>query len=658
MLTVTVPPARAVTYTVTNTSDSGSGSLRAAISDANATADNDVIVFDIPGCPNGVCTIVLTSGQFTVSGNNSAGTLTISHSAGPQNLIISGNHVSRIFYVDSGAHLSVDGLTMERGTAEAGGGILSRGDLRITNAAIQDCVSINYWAGGGIANYGGNLVLELTEVRNNTATWGGGGIFSIDGPLSIRDSTIAGNVGYGGGGIDLSAYANYSWSATIVNSTLSGNVSRHPDGDLQAGGAVYLENSQVPVLFINVTVTMNSAVTGGAVFADGLIGGSMYFRNSIFSGNKGSQYPDLDTRYGSYHDLGNNLIGVAPLLGALANNGGLTRTHALLAGSPAINAGNNCVLTKNGCGDGNPALSTDQRGFDRVGTVDIGAFELGAPGNSRPRRIRADFDGDGKTDLSVFRPSDGNWYALKSGGGVLVTSWGAATDTTVPGDYDHDGKADMAVYRPSSGQWFILRSSDFTVNVVGWGAGGDVPTAGDFDGDGKADEAVYRPSAGQWFVFRSSDNGASIINWGNATDVPVQSDYDGDGKTDVAVFRPSTGQWFLFRSTDGPLVAGWGIAGDKPIEADYDGDNKDDIAVYRPSDGNWYIFRSSDSSASIINWGNATDIPVPGDYDGDGKDDEAIYRDGTWFVLQSTAGVLVASWGAAGDIPIPARYIP
>src|SRR6185369_4108588 len=141
---------------------------------------------------------------------------------------------------------------------------------------------------------------------NNTATWGGGGIFSIDGPLSIRDSTIAGNVGYGGGGIDLSAYANYSWSATIVNSTLSGNVSRHPDGDLQAGGAVYLENSEVPVHFINVTVTMNSAVTGGAVFADGLIGGSMYFRNSIFSGNKGSQYPDLDTRYGSYHDLGNN----------------------------------------------------------------------------------------------------------------------------------------------------------------------------------------------------------------------------------------------------------------------------------------------------------------------------------------------------------------
>jgi len=271
---------------------------------------------------------------------------------------------------------------------------------------------------------------------------------------------------------------------------------------------------------------------------------------------------------------------------------------------------------------------------------------------------RADFDGDGKTDLSVFRPSDGNWYALKSDGGVLVTSWGAATDTTVPGDYDHDGKADMAVYRPSSGQWFILRSSDFTVNVVGWGAGGDVPTAGDFDGDGKADEAVYRPSAGQWFVFRSSDNGASIINWGNATDVPVQSDYDGDGKTDVAVFRPSTGQWFLFRSTDGPLVAGWGIAGDKPVEADYDGDNKDDIAVYRPSDGNWYIFRSSDSSASIVNWGNATDVPVPGDYDGDGKDDEAIYRDGTWFVLQSTAGVLVANWGVAGDIPIPAKYIP
>jgi len=282
---------------------------------------------------------------------------------------------------------------------------------------------------------------------------------------------------------------------------------------------------------------------------------------------------------------------------------------------------------------------------------------VSSPGTST--EARADFDGDGKTDFSVFRPSDGNWYASKSGGsGALVVNWGAATDTLMPGDFDGDGKTDTAVFRPSSGQWFILRSSDSTVNIVGWGNPGDVPEIGDYDGDGKADQTVYRPSTGQWLLLKSSGNGVSISDWGNATDVPVPADYDGDGKTDAAVFRPSTGQWFVLRSTAGVLVTGWGSPGDKPVPADYDGDNKDDIAIYRPSGGNWFIFKSTDNTALIANWGNATDIPVPGDYDGDGRDDEAVFRNGTWFVLQSGGSPLVASWGVAGDIPIPTKYIP
>src|SRR5260221_4972833 len=118
------PSVLAATYTVTNTNDSGPGSLREAVATANSTSADDLIVFDILGCPNGVCMIVLTSGQFLVSGSDSAGTLTISNPVGPQSLIVSGNHASRIFYVDSGAHLSVDGLTMHRGTAERAGGIL------------------------------------------------------------------------------------------------------------------------------------------------------------------------------------------------------------------------------------------------------------------------------------------------------------------------------------------------------------------------------------------------------------------------------------------------------------------------------------------------------------------------------------------------------
>jgi cytochrome c peroxidase len=275
-----------------------------------------------------------------------------------------------------------------------------------------------------------------------------------------------------------------------------------------------------------------------------------------------------------------------------------------------------------------------------------------------PPRSRADFDGDGRTDISVYRPTDNNWYVFRSAGGVSVTNWGAAGDALTPGDFDGDGKADQAVYRPSSGQWYVFRSSDSAVTIASFGTSGDVPVAGDYDGDGKTDLAQFRPSDGYWYIYRSTDSSVSIINWGGSGDVPVPADFDADGKSDAAIYRPASGTWYVYRSTAGPLVAAWGISGDRPVQADYDGDDKADLAVFRPADGNWYVFRSSDSQVAITNWGGATDVPTPGDFDGDGKDDPAIFRNGTWYVYRSTVGPLVATWGVTGDIPIPSRYIP
>ena len=271
---------------------------------------------------------------------------------------------------------------------------------------------------------------------------------------------------------------------------------------------------------------------------------------------------------------------------------------------------------------------------------------------------RADFDADGKSDLSVYRASDSNWYVFNSSGGTIVRNWGLPTDVLTPGDFDGDGKADAAAYRPSTGQWYVLRSSDSSVNILTFGVSGDIPAAGDYDGDGKADEAVFRPSTGVWYVYRSSDGGVSITAWGASGDVPVASDYDGDGKYDVGVFRPSNGVWYVYRTTAGPLVATWGVSTDKPVQADYDGDGKTDLAIYRPSEGNWYVYRSTDNSIGITNWGNATDTTAPGDFDGDGKYDFSVFRSGTWYIYESTAGPVVATWGIAGDVPIPAKYIP
>ncbi len=283
------------------------------------------------------------------------------------------------------------------------------------------------------------------------------------------------------------------------------------------------------------------------------------------------------------------------------------------------------------------------------------------------QKSRADFDGDGKTDVSVFRPSDGNWYLNRSMAGFAALGWGISTDTLVPGDYDGDGKADTAVFRPTNTagatDYYILNSNGFTVTGVSWGNTGDVPVVGDYDGDSKADFAVFRPSTNVWYVLNSSNGSNYIEPFGVGGDVPMSMDTNGDGRAQIAVFRSSNNTWYIARPTGTPATnfdaIPFGIAGDKLVPADYDGDNKDDIAVYRPSTGRWYVAKST-GGISNTPFGISTDTPVPGDYDGDGSDDLAVFRpsSGQWIVLRSTAGLMIQPFGVSTDVPVPAKYIP
>jgi aldose sugar dehydrogenase len=285
------------------------------------------------------------------------------------------------------------------------------------------------------------------------------------------------------------------------------------------------------------------------------------------------------------------------------------------------------------------------------GLLYILSFGLGKIFVVSGQQTSVDFDGDGRSDITVYR--DGTWFILHSSdGGRTATGWGGLDqDIPVPADYDGDGEADIAVYR--DGNWFIKRSSDGEVTVIGWGELlADIPVPGDYDGDGKADVAVYR--GGTWFIIRSSDGGFTVTGWGGlAQDITVPADYDGDGKTDPVVYR--NGTWFIKRSSDGGQMAiGWGgLAQDIPLPADYDGDGKADAAVYR--NGTWFILRSSDGGQMTVGWGGLPqDVPVPGDYDGDGKTDIAVYRNGTWFILRSSdGGQTTVGWGGLPqDMPL------
>lgn len=271
-----------------------------------------------------------------------------------------------------------------------------------------------------------------------------------------------------------------------------------------------------------------------------------------------------------------------------------------------------------------------------------------------------DYDGDGLSDISIFRPSNGQWWYHQSGDNITRSfQFGSSTDKPVPADFDGDQKTDIAIYRPSTGEWFILRSSNLTFFSVPFGISTDRPAPGDFDGDGMADIVVFRPSEGVWYIGKSS-GGTQITQWGGAGDVPVGRDYDGDGKSDVAIFRPGDGSWWANRSTAGIFVTAFGVGTDKPVPADYTGDGKTDIAVWRPGNGSWYVLRSEDNSFFALPFGANGDIPSAADYDGDGKADFAVFRPNgaNWFIQRSTSGILIQQFGSTGDIPTPASFVP
>ncbi len=244
--------------------------------------------------------------------------------------------------------------------------------------------------------------------------------------------------------------------------------------------------------------------------------------------------------------------------------------------------------------------------------------------------VPGDYDGDGLADFAVFRPDDPAtsqdecaggcvWYVLKSSDGNWQPSYfGSKDDKPTPADFDGDGLTDVAVFRPSTNTWHIMRSSDNSYYNVVFGNSTDTPVPSDYDGDGIDDLAMWSATTATWSVKNSSDQTTTTQQWGTYTDVPVIGDYDGDGKTDFANWQ-SNGDWLILLSADGQIkTENFGVfSSDIPVPGNYDGDDKTDIAVWRPNASQaseWFIKRSSDNQVEVRFWGLAGDIPIPAAY--------------------------------------------
>jgi hypothetical protein len=320
----------AITLTVTNTSDSGPGSLRQAVANA---APGDTVNFD-PRLSGQ--TITLTSGDIGIGGN-----LTITGPAG--GVTVSGNNTARVFTINSGVTVNMSHLTISNGSVTTGGGgIYNVGTLTLTNVTVSGNNAAN---GGGIDN-GGTVTLTTNSTVSGNSANAGGGIYNT-GILNMTNSTVSGNNAANGGGIDNAD----GGSATLTNSTVSGNSTPGSGSgggiNNQTGGTLNLFNSIVA-----------NQVSGGDCTNSGIITSNGY---------------NLDSNGSCNLTATGDLPNTNPMLGPLAlNPPGSTETQALLAGSPAID---HIPVGVNGCGT---TVTTDQRGVKRPQGVgcDIGAYEL------------------------------------------------------------------------------------------------------------------------------------------------------------------------------------------------------------------------------------------------------------------------------------------
>jgi uncharacterized repeat protein (TIGR01451 family) len=318
---------------------------------------------------------------------------------------VDGQGVRRGLFVGATATATVERFVFQDGNSPAGGGIYNEGVLTLIKSQVISNTSLG--DGGGIDNSSGQLTIIESKIDGNNAGWQGGGLNTAFGNVTILSSTVSGNVagdpccsgGGGGGGIRI-----FSGDMALTASTVSGNVLNggYQGAGINNGGTLTTTNSTISdnsggdgdgiYSFVTTQALYNTTISGNSGYGLEVVAGHATLSNTILSGNGTSGYGATDcfnnlSYSGVVTSLGNNLIqlnygcsladtdivGVDARLDTLQDNGGPAPTHALLPGSPAINGG-----SPGGCFGPDGLLANDERGYERLGRCDIGAFEAQA----------------------------------------------------------------------------------------------------------------------------------------------------------------------------------------------------------------------------------------------------------------------------------------
>ncbi len=460
------------------------------------------------------------------------------------------------------------------------------------------------------------------------------------------------NTGSGG-----AAIRNFSGNVTVANSTFTGNS--------VAGGYVFgtvLHNYGEVVTFINDTVVGNTGTAGVGVLSNFTTGGTFFLKNTIIANNSLPNCAAFFALLDGGHNIqypgtscSATITSVDPLLGSLADNGGTTKTFALLPGSPAIDAGDNAICAAS------PVNNFDQRGYirpvdgDGNGTTicDIGAYERLSPV---------------PTVTPTATPTS--------------TATSSTTPTVTPSPTTTPSSTATPLFHPDTigiylNGVFYLRNSNSAGAVdivVPYGIAGNLPIAGDWDGDGVDTIGVYIVELGVFSLRDSNTPGTPdhALVMGNPGDEPIAGKWDNTMTHDgVGVYRPSNGLLFGKRAltngyADYTMVLG--NPGDHGIAGDWDGNGYDSIGVYRPSVTRFYLANQmggTTTTPAIIfdNYNFAvapsTLTPIAGDWTGSGVSRVGYVLNGTFYLKNSFTdgpGESVFAYGVPGALPVTGKW--